>query len=419
MTGPTAGMTSDTGSAFSNLSASVRSPNLDQRQTLLAICPVSPWPVRDGMSLRVSRLLERLATRWKVVLVCPAGGETGASNGVALAAEINFPRLAQWMYVPSQYDIEPVVRTVGAAVEAHRPAATLLWGGMEYLRKHIPALPPSVSDRVDSMTLSAWRQLLHSHKGNSLRQRFAQFSYNARYEFSMRHASEAMVVVGESDAGVLRRFLRVKNVHVLPNGVEVTAPLDVARAPRPTVMFTGVLNYQPNIDAVVYFADEIWDKVRMSVPDAVFQIVGRSPAPEVSALASRPGIEVHADVESVRAFLTLAWLAVAPMRTGCGIKNKVLEAWAVGTPAVMTPIATNGLQHAPSDLLVTGEGQEMADTIVSLLRDESRRNALGLLARTTALKAFSWDAPAAALSVLLEQVVRKPNAVGTAPTVHA
>jgi glycosyltransferase involved in cell wall biosynthesis len=412
-------MTSDTGSTFSKLSAPVRSPSPDQRQTLLAICPVSPWPVRDGMSLRVSRLLERLATRWNVVLVCPAGGETAASNGVALAAEINFPRLAQWMYIPSQYDIEPVVRTVAAAVETHQPVATLLWGGMEYLRKHIPALPPSVSDRVDSMTLSAWRMLLHSHKGNSLRQRLAQFGYLAQYEFSMRHASEAMVVVGEADAGVLRRFLRVKNVHVLPNGVEVTTPLDVARDPRPTVMFTGVMNYQPNIDAVVYFADEIWDKVRKSIPDAVFQIVGRSPAPEVSALTSRPGIEVHADVESVRAFLTLAWLAVAPMQTGCGIKNKVLEAWAVGTPAVMTPIATNGLKHAPSDLLLTGEGQEMADMIVGLLRDESRRNALGALARTTAQTAFSWDAPAVALSSLLEKVVRHPRAAVTTATLQA
>jgi len=419
MTGPTGEITSSIGIPFSNLSASVRSPNIAQRQTLLAICPVSPWPVRDGMSLRVSRLLERLATRWEIVLVCPAGGETGDSNGVHLAAEINFPRLAQWMYVPSQYDIEPVVRTVAAAVEAHRPAATLLWGGMEYLRRRIPELPPSVSDRVDSMTLSAWRLLLHSHKGNTLRQRLAQFSYLARYEFSMRHASEAMVVVGEADAGVLRRFLRVKNVHVLPNGVEVSAPLEVARATRPTVMFTGVMNYQPNIDAVVYFADEIWEKIRTSIPDAVFQIVGRSPAPEVAALGSRPGIEVHADVESVRAFLTLAWLAVAPMRTGCGIKNKVLEAWAVGTPAVMTPIATNGLTHAPSDLLLTGEGQEMADMIVSLLRDESRRDALGTLARTTALNAFSWDAPAAALSALLEQVVRKPIPVPTAATLQS
>jgi glycosyltransferase involved in cell wall biosynthesis len=269
------------------------------------------------------------------------------------------------------------------------------------------------------MTLSAWRLLLHSHKGSSLRQRLAQFGYLARYEFSMRHASEAMVVVGEADANVLRRFLRVRNVHVLPNGVEVTPPLDVARAPKPTVMFTGVMNYQPNIDAVVYFADEIWDKVRKSVPDAVFQIVGRSPAPEVSALAGRPGIEVHADVESVRAFLTLAWLAVAPMRTGCGIKNKVLEAWAVGTPAVMTPIATNGLKHAPSELLLTGEGQEMADMIASLLADESRRNALGALARTTAVNAFSWDAPAAALSALLEQVVRKPGERIAAATVQA
>jgi glycosyltransferase involved in cell wall biosynthesis len=277
---------------------------------------------------------------------------------------------------------------------------------MEYLREHIPAMPPSICDRIDCMTLSSWRLLSYARDRTAFRRRLADFVYVAWYEFSMRRASRATVVVGDADASVLRRVLRVQNVHVIPNGVDVFDSVDIGRSSRQTVMFTGVMGFQPNIDAVVYFANEIWPAVLERLPHAVFQIVGRGPAPEVVALGMRPGIEVHADVASVQAFLARAWLAVAPMRTGCGIKNKVLEAWSVGTPAVMTPIATNGLREAPSELLLTAEGPELSAMVVELLTNAERRSRLGALARSTALQTFSWQGQAALFDTLLEQVLR-------------
>ena len=376
------------------------------RKVLLAISPVAPWPVRDGMSLRVSRILQQLAPRWPIVLICPPGGETAAANGVEVVAEINFPKVSQWMYMPSQYEIEPVVGTVRTAVGTYEPTVALLWGGMEYLRQHIPSLPPSVSDRVDSMTLSCWRMISHASGWRELRRRIAQFLYVAKYEFTTRKASRAMTVVGEADADVLRRFLRVENVHVVPNGVDVADSDRPNRSILPTVMFTGVLSYPPNIDAVIYYADEVWPAVRAQQPNAVFQIVGRNPSPEISALASRPGIELHADVESVPRMLAQAWLAVAPMRNGCGIKNKILEAWSVGTPALMTPIATNGLGEAPPELMLTGEGEALSALTLELLNDAAKRASLGLIARSTAVERFSWRGTGEAINGLLADVVR-------------
>jgi glycosyltransferase involved in cell wall biosynthesis len=224
------------------------------------------------------------------------------------------------------------------------------------------------------------------------------------------------VVVGDTDAAVLRRLIRVKNVHVIPNGVDVSPAVDIERSPHPTVMFTGVMSYQPNIDAVMYFANQIWPAIHEQLPNAVFQIIGRSPVPEVLALRARPGIEIHADVPSVQEYLARAWLAVAPMQTGCGIKNKILEAWAVGTPAVMTPIATNGLRQAPPELLLTAEGKGMSNMVVELLTNFERRNKLGVLARSTACHAFSWQGQAASLDAILEEVVgpRRGNGKATA-----
>jgi glycosyltransferase involved in cell wall biosynthesis len=226
----------------------------------------------------------------------------------------------------------------------------------------------------------------------------------------MRRASDATVVVGETDAWVLQRIFGVANVHVIPNGVDVPETIEDKRSLRPTVMFTGVMSFHPNIVAVMHFADEIWPAVRERIPEAVFQIVGRNPVPEILALASRPGIEVHADVESVHSYLARAWLAVAPMRTGAGIKNKILEAWSVGTPAVMTPIATNGLTQSPPELLLTGEGAELSALVVDLLGNPERRAELGALARSTALRTFSWKGQAAAVHALLQSAAAREDA---------
>ncbi|HEV7596316.1 MAG TPA: glycosyltransferase family 4 protein [Gemmatimonadaceae bacterium] len=376
------------------------------RPTLLAVSPVPPWPATDGMSLRVSKMLEELAKKWSIVLACPPGGASGVAAGVPLAAEIRLARSGAWMYLPSQYDVRPVVNAITEAIRVHQPSVAILWGGMEYLHHEIQEMPPTVSDRVDCMTLSAWRMLLHA-RGPAMRwRRLSHLVYVARYEFRMRRDSAGTVVVGDTDAKVLRR-IGVRNVHVIPNGVDVPTVALVRRATRPTVMFTGVLSYQPNADAVMHFADDIWPLVQSRLPDAVFQIVGRSPSKETIALGSRSGVEVHADVESVQASLAQAWLAVAPMRTGSGLKNKILEAWSVGTPAVMTPIATNGLVGAPTSLLLTAEGTALASLVVDLLTDPERLAELGALARVTALKNFSWKSQAAALDAILDRAAAR------------
>jgi glycosyltransferase involved in cell wall biosynthesis len=371
------------------------------RPTLLAVSPVPPWPASDGMALRVSRMLEELANRWSIVLVCPSGGDSAASNGVALAAEIRLARTSEWMYLPSQYDVAPVLETVSKVLQAHRPSVALLWGGMEYLRKEISGMPPAVGDRVDCMTLTGWRQLSRARGLAARRRRISDFVSAARYELSVRGTCSATVVVGEEDARVLRRVIGVKNVHVVPNGVDVPEVLGQPRASQPTVIFTGVLSYQPNIDAVMHFAEDIWPKLLTRVPNAVFLVVGRSPGPDILALAAKPGIEVHADVASVHEFLHRAWLSVAPMRSGSGLKNKILESWSVGTPAVMTPIATNGLTGAPAELLLAAEEDELGTLVGDLLLDSKRREGLGVLARTTATQDFSWRAHADALDRLL------------------
>jgi glycosyltransferase involved in cell wall biosynthesis len=170
----------------------------------------------------------------------------------------------------------------------------------------------------------------------------------------------------------------------------------------PTVVFLGSLGYAPNVDAALVAAEAIWPRVAAAVPEARLVIAGRAPVPEVAALAARPGIAVAADVPDIVPVLSRAWVSIAPMRIGVGIKNKVLEAWACARPVVMTPLATNGLVLPPGhEALVRRDAAGLAEAVVGLLRDQGARRAAGAAARALVRERFGWAGAAGRIDALL------------------
>src|SRR5262249_58738979 len=120
-------------------------------------------------------------------------------------------------------------------------------------------------------------------------------------------------------------------------------------SPRSTrkLVFTGVMDYLPNVDAVTYFVRDIWPIVRAAVPDAEFVIVGQSPSREVRRLARVPGVVVTGWVSDVTRYLQEAAAFVAPLRLARGIQNKILEAMAAGVAVVSTTAGVAGVGPAP------------------------------------------------------------------------
>ena len=180
-------------------------------------------------------------------------------------------------------------------------------------------------------------------------------------------------------------------VRAISNGVD-SAHFDPALAfdppfplDRPTYVFTGAMDYPPNVDAVVWFADAVLPLL----DGAAFVIVGAGPAPEVQALARRPGITVTGRVPDVRPYLAHASAAVAPMRIARGIQNKVLEAMAMARPVVVTPDALEGIAARPGiEALVADDAQSFAAACVTAARPESE--AVGRAARARVLADYVW-----------------------------
>ena len=158
---------------------------------------------------------------------------------------------------------------------------------------------------------------------------------------------------------------------------------------RLNFVFTGTMDYPPNVDAVVWFAGEILPVIRRTAPAARFHVVGSSPSAEVQALSAIDGVFVTGRVPDVRPYLAHATAGVAPMRIARGIQNKVLEAMAMGRPTVVTRDALEGIEATPGEeVLLADTAEAFAAACLEAARPES--TAIGEAARRRVLADYVW-----------------------------
>ena len=229
-----------------------------------------------------------------------------------------------------------------------------------------------------------------------------------------RHASsvcDATLFVSPQEAA---RFAELApeaaaTVHAIENGVDLVrfspslvfdTPFDT---PGPHLVFTGNMDYWPNADAVLWFAQDVMPLLRTARPGIGFHIVGANPGPDVQRLAVLPGVHVTGRVPDVRPFVAHADVCVAPLRIARGIQNKVLEAMAMARPVVATPGAFEGVRAtAGRDLLVAEGADAMAATILAVL--DGAHPGLGASGRAAVERGYAWSQTLGRLDPLLAPV---------------
>jgi sugar transferase (PEP-CTERM/EpsH1 system associated) len=225
------------------------------------------------------------------------------------------------------------------------------------------------------------------------------------FERGIAARADISFFVTEAEAELFRRRAAVAaEVRALGNGVDLDffrpGTVQPEATPRPLVVFTGQMDYAPNVEAVTGFAAAQLPRLRAAIPDLRFAIVGRNPAPAIRRLAAAPGILVTGAVPDVRPWLAAADVVVAPLRLARGVQNKVLEAMAMARPVVASRAAYEGIEAVPGrDLLVA---EDAAPHILALLRDPGRAASLGESARAQVERAYAWDARMRPLIDLLE-----------------
>lgn len=392
---------------------------------VLLLSPYPPFPPRGGGALRIYNLLKGLAPRHDVTLLSFA---PDAAAVAAMAPLRELCRVATVQGPPARSLARRALTTLASplpdmalrnAAPAYAEALSRLLAAERFdvvqtesieMAGHALAArglgPRLVLDEFNAEYLLQRRAALADlRRGLALRPRplaggvysLIQWRKLARYERGLLRAFDRVLVVSDEDRAALRRLDRRADPLVAPNGVDTATvrPSAVRGDLGPaTLVFTGTLDYRPNIDALRWFVAEALPRIRRRRPAARLLVVGRAAGPAVRALHDGEGVELVGEVADVRPYIDGAAVYVVPMRIGGGSRLKLLEALAMAAPVVSTPMGAEGVPglRGGEHLLVAGSPGAFADATLRLIGDPALGERLGRAGRALVVAKYDWRA---------------------------
>lgn len=386
-----------------------------------------PYPPNKGDKVRSFNLLKHLAQKHRIHLgtfIDDPADDAYLDAVRGYCADLHVarlsPRLAKLRSLSGLLSGEalslPYYRDAGLRAWVAKTCATEPIDGAvvfsSVMADYLPDMArlPTLVDFVD-MDSAKWRQYatayrwplswLYRREGERLLAFERTIAARARHSFFVTEAEcDLFLAAAPECAG---------RVDAMCNGVdaEFFSPDHVMASPYADdeipVVFTGAMDYWPNVDAAVWFAGEVLPRLRERRPAIRFYIVGRSPASAVRALASE-AIVVTGTVDDVRPYLAHAAVVVAPLRIARGIQNKVLEAMAMARPVVASAACAGPIAATPGEELLAAESVDAyLERIESLLADPVHADNIGRAARRRVLASYSWDAHLALIDRYLEE----------------
>jgi len=243
------------------------------------------------------------------------------------------------------------------------------------------------------------------------------------FEREVAARADLSLFVSDAEAQMFRDRIAPPGavVAVLENGIDLDAyapgagfvPLDSqTRGAGPLIVFTGQMDYRPNVAAALHFAERVMPQVRDAHPDARFAVVGRKPDATLRRIDGVGGVHVTGTVADVRSWLAAADVVVAPLAIARGIQNKVLEGMAMARPVVASPAAFEGIDALPGRDLIVADVDAMAAELLAVIADPAAARRLGAAARALVERRYAWDARLAPLAAMIGRAA--PPALGAA-----
>ncbi len=217
------------------------------------------------------------------------------------------------------------------------------------------------------------------------------------YEARIGRRFAGMLAVSSDDAAILGRLAPTLPVGVVPNGVDTAFfardPQAATQLEQPYLLFTGTLDFRPNIDAVTWFGRQVLPLIQAQQPDVRFAVVGRNPTPAVRELDRLAGVEIVGEVADVRPWFDRSAVYVVPMRIGGGVRLKVLEALSMELPVVATQMGAEGVEGLAHGVhaLLADKPAEFAAQVCRVLRDRTLAQQLGLAGRALVVERYDWQ----------------------------
>jgi len=229
-----------------------------------------------------------------------------------------------------------------------------------------------------------------------------------RYERRVAAAFDYCTLTTQGELAEFEKLAVDRPRRVIPNGVDESyfCPNGGPNPTQPVIVFLGRMDYHPNIDGVLYFVRNVLPKIRATIPDVEFRIIGSNPAPAIERLRQLPGVMVTGHVPDVRPLLREATVSVAPLRIARGTQNKILESMAMGVPVVATTQAAKGIDAIPGrHILIADSPDAFAEQVMSVSKNQQRRGELASAGRDRVKERHSWTLTVAHLDSILSSAI--------------
>ncbi|NLG75713.1 MAG: glycosyltransferase [Xanthomonadaceae bacterium] len=387
---------------------------------ILYVTQIVPYPPHGGVLQRGFNLLRELGREHEVHLLAFHHADElppGPAYDESLRELGKFCRSVE--YFPLWVKQSRVKRLMGFAAAAAYPAPYSVLSHRSGALAHRIAAICGESRRpdivhLDTIALAPYARycngiptvLAHHNVESQLMRRRAQAERNTlariyvnvqadrleRYEKEQCTRFPLNIMVSENDARTLAQLVPGVRTAVIPNGVDTDYFHPRAEKGDPVMIYTGGMNMFANRDAVEWFLDSIWPRIKEKVPDAKFLAVGQRPSPRVRAAAAKDAaIEVPGFVPDVRPWVERASVYVVPLRVGGGTRLKVLDAMAQGKAIVSTRVGAEGIvgEHG-AEFIFADDPDAFANAVVDVLRDKALRERLGATARARAESDYAW-----------------------------
>lgn len=388
---------------------------------ILVVLPRFPYPLEKGDKLRAYYLIKELSKNNQVFLFCvshtkvlPEYVEKLRPYCLSIKV-VHSPRLVNYKNVVRNY-LHTKSLQIGYwdSLRARRSfkkfeqevCPDVLYSQMVRTMPLVSrSLTPKVMDFQDALSMNTERRMEQS-KG--------LWHYILHFEFKMLRSTEynsfkifdALTIISETDSEAIPHR-KNGDIIIVPNGVDFDFFQPIEREKRYDIVFCGNMRYEPNVHAARYLVQKVMPIVWESCPEATLLLSGAYPKNNVSNLANSR-VTVSGYVDDIRESYASARIFAAPMLTGSGLQNKLLEAMAMRLPCVTTTIANDSLQaEAGRDVLVGDSPQEFAGHLVDLLRDGEKREQLARNGNTFVHNSYSWETAGKKLEKVLDDVVKR------------
>ena len=391
---------------------------------ILQLTPQFPWPTHQGTTLRNFNLLKGLARRHEVHLfsLLAPGDDPQAGPVPDLATSIRTAPQPQRTMADRLRDL----------ITTRQPdMARRLWhpDALQALAAYARELHPDILllegiemapyfFALRQQGLAPNRVIYDAHNAETLLQqraaradvrrprRWPAALYSAiqtaklrRYEMQLVRAVDGVAAVSEPDAAFLRSLAPGIRLEIVTNGVDMALyrpdePFPpVLQGPGPHLVFTGKMDFRPNVDAVLWFADEVLPRLQRAGVHARFWIVGRQPHPRLERLRGREGVTITGEVPDVRPYIVQADVYVVPLLAGGGTRFKILEALALAKPVVSTRLGADGIPvEDGAHLALADAPDDFARRVIALLEDPESARAMAWRGREFIARHFDWQA---------------------------